>query len=215
LLIISLGVLAMKTSKYLMVAIMFITGFLFAIPSLLVAQEVEEEQVNYFKSNEKISCLYDNSVGVRFSNFSGYGLNYTRRFLGSYAISLSGMAQYYEYQQWKDMSKAELTEDEKDIHVNYGIELQRDLIISQNTRIYALLGAGYLKIDNRDIEGGKNTYTQTAGLGFGLDWFVHERISGFFSLAYIYQNVKREAKTFPDEEKKTTIGVGVGLSFHF
>lgn len=205
----------MKTSKYRMIVVILLVGFVFLLPEIIVSQEVVEEQFDYFKKDKKISCLYDNSVGVRFSNFSGYGLNYTRRFLGDYAVSLSGMAQYYEYQQWKDNTKKVLTTDDKDIHVNYGIELQRDLIISQNSRIYALLGAGYLKEDNRDLYEGTNTFTQSVGLGFGLDWFVHERISGFFSLAYIYQNVKRDSKTNPDEEKKTTIGVGVGLSFHF
>lgn len=203
----------MKTSKYQMKLAIFLLGILFLIPNSIFSQDVE---IEHFKSSdEKISCLYDNSIGLKYSNFSGYGLNYNRRFLGDYAVSLSGMAQYYEYQQWEDMSKSKLTSDKKDINLNFGIEFQRDLIISRNTRVYALLGAGYLKTDNRDISSGTNTYTYSAGLGFGLDWFVHERISGFFSLAYKYDNIIREAKSFPDEEQRTTIGVGVGLLFHF
>lgn len=205
----------MKTSKYQIIASILLTGFLFAMPIRMLSQEEIVVNEEFVKNDKKISCLYENSIGAKYSNFSGYGLNYSRRFLESYAISLSGMAKYYEYQQWADDTKANLTEDEKDILLNYGIELQRDLIISKNTRIYALLGAGYLKEDNRDLYGGTNTYTQSLGLGFGLDWFLHERISGFISLAYIYKNVKREAKVYPDEEKSTTIGVGLGLSFHF
>lgn len=203
----------MKTSKYQMKLAIFLLGVLFVIPSGIFSQDVVIEHVK--RSDEKISCLYDNSIGLKYSNFSGYGLNYNRRFLGDYAVSLSGMAQYYEYQQWEDMSKSKLTSDKKDINLNFGIEFQRDLIISRNTRVYSLIGGGYHKTDNRNIKSGTNTYIYSVGLGFGLDWFVHERISGFFSLAYKYENIKREALLFPDEEQRTTIGVGVGLLFHF
>jgi hypothetical protein len=203
----------MKTSKYQMKLAIFFLGVLFVIPSGIYSQDVE---IEHFKSSDvKISCLYQNSVGLRYSNFSGYGLNYNRRFLGDFAVSLSGMAQYYEHQQWEDMSKSKVTSDKKDINLNFGIEFQRDLIISRNTRVYALLGGGYLKTDNRDMANGTNTYTYSAGLGFGLDWFLHERISGFFAIAYKYDNIIRESKSYPEEEKRTTIGVGVGLAFHF
>ncbi|MBX3043063.1 MAG: hypothetical protein KIT33_02335 [Candidatus Kapabacteria bacterium] len=164
---------------------------------------------------KKMSNLFDNSVGVSYSNFSGYGISFSRRFAKDYTVRITGIGTYYEVQEWKSLSKEDLTVDKKDISMNVGAEFQRDLIVSTNTRVYTMLGCSYFNIDNRNLSSGNLTIQYSAGFGFGFDLFIHENFSGFLALAYKYDYINEEISQRPKLTKKTDIGFGLGISFYF
>lgn len=207
----------MKTSSRIrttvitvLISIIFSYGYSYSQDSDF--QVIED---NYEGMYKKISNLFDNSVGVRFTNFSGYGISYTRKFATDYTVAIVGLARYYEEKQWKNLSKENLMRDNKDISMNFGVEFQRDLFVSTNTRIYALIGGSYTNMDTRNLESGDFELQYSIGFGFGLDWFIHENVSGFFTLAYKYDNINIEEYNVPKLIKKTDIGFGLGMNFHF
>ena len=72
--------------------------------SELIAQE-EKTVTEIVHVSQNFVNQSDNSVGLKYSNISGYGINYTRKLNDKYSVSISGMIQYYEFMQWDDLSK--------------------------------------------------------------------------------------------------------------
>lgn len=179
----------------------------------LISQEMALEDSTI--SVRKTSNLYDNSVGVKYSNFSGYGIVYSRRLFDDYVISISGVAIYYEFQKWKDMSKEQLVEDQHDVIMNFGLELQRNLFVSNNTRVYMLLGGQFINDDNRQMDDGSKKIIYSAAFGFGFEWFVEEQISFYLNMGYKYDEISKEEYLQPSLERKTGIGFGIGFVYHF
>jgi hypothetical protein len=190
-----------------------ISAALMFTPSLFAQEEKTDAEIVQVKQN--LVNQFDNSVGLRYSNISGYGLNYTRRIFDYYSICFSGIIHYYEYMQWEDLSKAKTTKDRKDKLYNIGVELQRDMLATNNSRIFALIGGYYATDDNRDTGDGVFESRYVIGIGFGLQWYFHKNISGNINVGYKFDNIDKEDNGSPSVEKKTAIGAGVGLSFHF
>lgn len=188
---------------------------LLSTPAGLLAQATNTDE-EFVKSNKVIVNLYDNSIGLRYSNISGYGLNYGLRIFDSYSVIVSGMILYNENTVWEDMTKANVIKDQKDILYNFGIELQRDMFYTNNTRVYALIGANYSKDDNSELLSGTEISRYAVGLGFGLEWFLHERVSLNISAGYKFDSIdKIENKVQPSIERKTGLGIGGGVTFQF
>jgi hypothetical protein len=205
----------MKKYQFQSAAIIIALSLALLSASGLLAQTTNTDE-EFVKTNKNIVNLYDNSIGLRYSNISGYGLNYGVRLFKSYSVIVSGLILYNENTAWEDMSKTKITRDQKDILYNFGVELQRDMFYTNNTRVYALLGANYLKDDNSQLLSGTNISRYAVGLGFGLEWFVHERVSINISAGYKFDSIdKIENKVQPSIERKTGIGIGGGVTFQF
>ena len=92
--------------------------------------------------------IYDNALGLRYSQISGKGISYTRN-IGSFLASvLTGMIQHNEKIQWKDMTKTEKTYESSDILYNYGIELSYDMFTTNTSKLCAILGLSKGKDSN-------------------------------------------------------------------
>jgi hypothetical protein len=166
-------------------------------------------------NNEKYTNIYDNSIGLVYSTISGYGLTYWRRIFSNYSVCLSGMIMYDEYMKWTDMTNSKVEQDTKNILYDYGFEIQRDIFVSRDTRIYALLGTYLSNENNKNINNQKVVDNFTLGVGFGLQWFFHERSAFFFHFGYKFDQNNTEENNKPSLTKETKIGYGIGWSFFF
>lgn len=179
------------------------------------AKSGEYDYIDNYLGTAKLSNLYNNSVGVRYSNISGYGLCMSTKFLDFYTVNISGMIQYTEYIKWNDLNKTKEIENQKDILYDFGVELRRDLITTKGTNIYALIGAYTSDFKNKDINNEKYESKYVVGIGFGLQWFFHKQFAGDLSLGYKFDNTNTQEGGQPSVERKTGIGVGIGAIFFF
>lgn len=202
--------------------LLFITILMLSLSTAYADDPESDDFDEYEIIEENFVNLFTNSVGVTYSNVSGYGLNYRVRFLDVYSIGISGMMHYKEKMKWETMSKEVVTLDEKDILYNFGIEIQRDIFTTNKTRLYVFLG-GYLgteKSNNfRGIPGSEgdeeNKYYKVVGLGFGLQYYFSKYLAGNFHFAYKYDQLDTETNGSPGTEKATGVGFGIGLSVFF
>ncbi len=165
----------------------------------------------------KYPNLYDNGIGLSYSTMSGYGLTFLRRFLDDYSFMFIGFITYEEYTRWKDLSKTTIESDDKNINYDFGIEFQRDIIKSNRTKIYSMIGASYT------TETKKNQYSYMSdfndidkkifsiGLGFGLQWYMAKNFAGYFHFGYKFQNSEAIQDSSLSVERKTTLGIGFGV----
>jgi hypothetical protein len=179
----------------------------------IIRSKSEQEFYNY--DTVKYANLFNNSVGIRYSNITGFGLSLSTRFLTYYSIRVTGYIQYSEYVKWQDLSKTIELENKKDNIYDFGVELRGNIITTTKTNIFVLLG-GYLSEDKK-----KDTYSEifenkwVLGTGFGLDWFWSEHLAVDFNFGYKFDYVDGQEDGQPSLNKKTNVGFGVGFSYHF
>ncbi|MFH1049360.1 MAG: hypothetical protein V1779_00355 [bacterium] len=174
----------------------------------------------YYNKKENIANLYDNLVGVRYSNISGFGLSLSRRFANNYEILVCGLAHYRQNIQWEDTRKLVITKETKDVLLDFGIEFKRDFITTSTTCIYGLIGAYYSDDTNGDKQGENydrenSVKTFSAGVGIGLRVFLEKRFSANFNFGYKYDNIDKLNDNVPDWTGGTYVGLGVGVDFGF
>lgn len=168
----------------------------------------------FLLDTEKIVNLYDNGVGLGYSTMSGYGLTFLRRFFNDYSIMLSGMITYNEKMRWSDMSKTKIEQDEKNNLYDFGIEIQRDIIKTNKTKIYAMIGS-YLSTEKNKGQYSYNDVKNiiSIGAGFGFQWYMARNFAGYFHFGYKFENTDAEQNNQPSIERKTTVGIGFGAMF--
>ena len=184
----------------------------------MFAQVTKPQVINDFDSfeadTEKIVNLYDNGIGLGYSTMSGYGLTFLRRFFNDYSIMLSGMISYNEKMRWSDMSKTKIEQDEKNNLYDIGIEIQRDIIKTNKTKIYAMIGS-YLSTEKNKGQYSYNDVKNiiSIGAGFGFQWYMARNFAGYFHFGYKFENTNKEQNNQPSVERKTTVGIGFGVMF--
>ncbi|MFC2129835.1 hypothetical protein ACFLSQ_00215 [Bacteroidota bacterium] len=191
----------------------------------IYSQETDSLSPDYVESNilekEQYVHVYNNSFGVRYSSISGYGLSLSRQFFEHYKLIVSCLVHYNEYMRWEDISKNVVEEDSKDILYDFGIEFQRDIYTSNSTRIFALIGGYYSSEKSNNFHKGQGQDNEifhnqlNAGVGFGLQFYINKYVAGDISCGYKFYLKDSQENGKPSTEKKTTIGLGVGLSFFF
>ena len=170
----------------------------------------------FVPDTEKLSNLYNNGIGIRYSNISGYGLSYLRRFLDDYTVCINGAITYNEYEKWTDMSKTNVEEDTKNILYNFGIEFQRDLFVTTGTKIYGLIGMYYTDDDNKGQDNsGTVNKTFSIGVGFGFQWYMGKHVAGYFHFGYKFDNIDSEENNQPSLQRQTVVGFGLGMAILF
>jgi hypothetical protein len=193
----------------------FISSILLFIFFIQESKSQDAREVEFAPDTTRFVNLFENSVGVRYSNISGFGLTMTRRFFEDYTIRLSGMLQYNELIKWDDMTKTREIQNQKDILYDFGIELQRDIYTTNVTKVYAFLG-GYLS-DDKNKDTGNELFEKTlaAGVGFGFQWYVGKHFAFDFTIGYKFDNIDTEDNGKPSVERKTGVGVGIGAQYIF
>jgi hypothetical protein len=156
-----------------------------------------------------------NSIGLRFSNMSGYGISYSRRFADNYAITFTGIAFYDEFVKSDGDS---IIQDTKNIHYDYGFELQRDFFKSQTTRVYMLGGLFFSTEANKDQWGGYASQDLKedkigCGLGIGIEFIIKETLALNVDFGYKFENNEGKENGKDFTSNKTLLGLGIGLSY--
>lgn len=169
----------------------------------------------FLADTEKIVNLYDNGIGLSYSTMSGYGLTYLRRFLDNFSVLFSGFITYEEYMRWTDLRKTSIERDDKNIYFDFGAELQADIIKSNKTKIYAMVGASFTTENQKDRYNNDLKDIFSVGAGFGLQWYMARNFAGYFHFGYKFQNTDSETGNSPSIERKTTIGIGFGVLLLF
>lgn len=158
---------------------------------------------------------FSNSVGVRYSSISGFGLSYSLKMFKRFSLVLTGMSLYSEYIRWEDDTKAKELENTKDIINDIGVELRGDVFDSRNTVVYALLGGHSSSFKTQSSLTNKNFETSYAvGLGVGFQWFLSKRVNVDLNLGYKFNYKEIDASDF-SIERQTMIGFGAGIFYNF
>ncbi|MBS1536826.1 MAG: hypothetical protein JST20_03655 [Bacteroidetes bacterium] len=163
-----------------------------------------------------IANLFDNSVGLKYSNFTGYGLSFSKIIYKDYSLHFCGVIEYIEHLSWEDMSKAKLTTNQKDITYNFGLEFRRNVVTYNYSNLYVLIG-GYIDENkySNTVDNDVVTHKFAVGIGVGAEWFLSSHVSGNFDLGYKFDNIEAVDYNKPSVTRKTGVGVGVGLQYHF
>jgi hypothetical protein len=160
---------------------------------------------------------YYNSIGIKYSNISGYGIFYNRKLSESFHLQIMGLAYYFQ-------SKNNNFEH---INFNYdfGLEIQRNIAIGDNYRIYFLAG-GFYYLDNDEQKFKENSLdsvrlNHSFNVGVGLVGEYHyQRFFFHFELGYKFFEDRIEitvnnTQPYPELKRMTKIGAGLGVGFTF
>ncbi|MDD3046026.1 MAG: hypothetical protein PHF33_11270 [Candidatus Delongbacteria bacterium] len=176
----------------------------------------------FSQTDDTVSSNYQprNSIGVKFSNISGYGLSFSRRLFDNYNVKFGGIVFYDEYVKGH---KDSILEDSKNINYDYGIELQRDIFKNESKRIYALGGIFFSKTQNtektRNYTGILYTDTDdeydkvTGGIGVGIEFVTKRRLSFNIDIGYRFEHSDGKESGIPVKENNTKVGLGIGISY--
>jgi hypothetical protein len=173
----------------------------------------------FFEKRENIVNIYDNLVGVRYSNISGYGLSFARRFSESYEFLICGLAHYRQSKRWEDMSKRVITDENKDVLMDFGVELKRDFIKTSTTCIYGLIGTYYSDDTQKNSSPyyGDETSNKnfSIGVGIGMRVFLDKRFSFNLNFGYKFDHTDKVSNNSPGLDEGTNVGLGAGIDFGF
>jgi len=169
----------------------------------------------FSQETEKTSAWMSNSIGMRFSNISGYGISYSKRFLENYTIKANGIVFYDEYIKGH---KDSIIQDTKNIIYDFGFEIQRDFYKSDNTRVYMLGGMYFANDQNKEEWDGLTSIDEyrdliAGGLGVGVEFIFKKKFGINVDFGYKFDHSDGEEEGIPVEENTTMIGLGIGISY--
>lgn len=159
---------------------------------------------------------YQQVVGMTASNISGYGLYYQTQLTPTFYVKGSGLFYIFE------RSLAEVKESQ--LNYDVGLEIQNDLVVYPNRRIYALVGGYYFfdKTAEKELEKvnkSKALHSRSVGLGVGV-MYDYKRIAVNFDMGYKYYwdtaSIKEHGKAaVPEFVQQLKLGGGVSLGYQF
>ena len=175
--------------------------------------------------NQQLAGTLSNQLGVRFSNVTGYGISYQYSFLENYAIRTTAWFRYYEYILGAESAPLE---KESDIDYNFGLDLQRNIILEDKYRVFVLGGIGYSVREKTNEDANQPQSTDNvddnffkAGLGVGAEYWFSKNLSADLGLSYtmnIEDGIKYKdnlQRYISKTNKYTGLGISIGLNFNF
>lgn len=157
---------------------------------------------------------YDNCLGVKYSNISGYGIYYTRDISENYKVQVMGLA-YYLYSLSEGI-------EHKNFNWDLGLEIQRNLVSTQNFRLFFVVGGYYYFDDDKKKSESVNLSIEnhSFNVGMGLSGeFYYKRFVVNLYLGYKYYQDKLKTtdkdKQYPELKSVTKLGAGLGVGFMF
>ena len=160
---------------------------------------------------------YDNSLGIKASNISGYGFYYRKKINDDFSLQFMGLIYYFFTQN----DEREYT----NFNYDFGIELQRNILTGENHKFYILAGGYYYYDDdeNNRLLNNKRTLainnSFNVGIGIGYELF-YKRFLLNIELGYKFFEDNKEITedknpAYPELHRVTKIGAGIGLGFTF
>ena len=197
--------------------VLLLTIFIILVvfPNQLSSQEILNQ--------EKRHDIFDNKVGLKASNISGYGLFYNKKVSDNLHLQVNGLLYYLNYEEGED--------DKKTTVFNYdlGIEIQRNIISDTNSRFYFMFGAYYFYdreknetklADISEEEIFTNSYN--IGIGVGFEYYFYKRIFVTAEIGYKFYEDRiktlengNEVNKSPILERVTKIGASIGIGYTF
>jgi opacity protein-like surface antigen len=170
-----------------------------------------------------------NQIGIRYSNVTGYGISYQRRFLSDNYVRVTGWFKYHEFLRGTEEEPIELR---KDNMYNYGIDLQSNSIKENRYRVFLFAGAGYGVVEemvtmNSDTDSSKNPGNRdetliTCGAGGGVEYRLLKNLTADIGISYKYDwDLQKEVYSEADKQyadnlrKETGLGINIGLNLLF
>ena len=158
---------------------------------------------------------FNNTIGLKLSNISGYGLYYNRKISEDFKLQLMGAVFYWDY--------SDTGVKHNNFNYSFGLEIQRNITKSENVRVYILAGAFYYMDDDKGEGTGyyNKTINHSFNVGVGLAGeYYYKRFILSFELGYKYYEDKLEITEdnnlpYPVIKRVTKIGTGVGVGFMF
>jgi hypothetical protein len=158
---------------------------------------------------------FSNSIGIKSSNISGYGIYYNRKLSEEFKVQFMGLIYYYY--------NAEDNTEHKNLNYDFGFEIQRDISKITNFRVYILAGAYYYFDDDKLEDKVKKVYkinnSFNVGVGLAFEYSL-KRFIFSFDIGYKFFEDRKEItendkKPYPVLERVTKIGAGIGIGFIF
>ncbi len=174
-------------------------------------------------AQEQTKQEFHHQIGAAGSLISGMGISYQYIFSDDYRVKCTGL--YYTETKSTDYSG-----DRTNTEIQAGMEVQKSLFKSKNTRVFAFVGVGILSsttFSNVDIDtraSNKQNYYHT-GAGVGLELLVMDRIAFNIEVGALYSvrvtsgeidSPKHSIyETFSRREVGFGIGGGLGIGYRF
>jgi hypothetical protein len=172
-----------------------------SIPQLIFCQDDNSEKFN-------------NSIGIKASSISGYGIFYNRKLSDNFNVQLIGLT-YYLYSMKSNV-------EHKNFYYNLGLEIQNNILTANNFRLYLLAG-GYYSLDDDKKEGnGSKSYSlnHSFNVGAGIAGeYQYRRFILSVDLGYKFFEDRidftENDKSYPVINRVTKVGLGIGIGFVF
>jgi hypothetical protein len=188
-----------------------------ALSAMLACSAVYAQEV----PTQALAKARHNTLGVRYSNLTGYGVSYQRNLFSEYYLRTTAWFKYYEFIRGHE---SDLTYRMKtDNTYNFGLDIQRNIIHENKYRVFGFIGGGYAVREkggqyNADgvivkDNGAREQELITAGLGGGIEFFFSQSVSADMGVSYKFDydyNANEQALT-----KETGLGTMVGLNLNF
>lgn len=176
-------------------------------------------------SNIVWSVKGDNQIGVSFSNFSGWGLDYQYKFNPEMTVRFVGFPYYV----------GESPPDQVNKFFNYGLQFQYKLFRIDNHRIFALMGYNHwdnaISDTSRFIDQGfeyvrKHRTEMTIDnyyFGLGYEYTLLKYVSISLEIAYLFQYISNDYDKYDNNLRinlnklisRSAVGKFNGLGFGF
>jgi hypothetical protein len=186
----------MKTISIIIIIILF--GGVFCFP-----QEKERE-------------FYNNTLGLKNSNISGYGFYYNRAITNDFR--LQAMSLFFYYYRLAD------NEEHKNMNYSFGLEMQQNISKDDKFRLYFLAGIYYYFDDDvLSIKGADKTVMENmslnTGVGIALEYYFKRFVFSAEVGYKFYQDNKEitvnDNNPYPIRNMETKLGGGIGVGFVF
>ena len=202
----------------------FILNVIIILLIFITPDSIRSSDFNFNKDNHK------NKYGLKASNISGYGLFYNRRLSQNYYLQANGLVYYLDY----DEDDGETTTTI--FNYDFGLEIQRNILITDKFRFYFLAGGYYFYDDRTDItklDDNSPNFSETEkeeikinsyniGIGAGFEYYFYKRAFVIIEIGYKFYEDKiktlidgEEPQDSPELERITKIGASIGIGYTF
>jgi hypothetical protein len=160
--------------------------------------------------------MYNNTLGLKNSNISGYGFYYNRAVTDDFRLQVMGLFFYY-YRLADDA-------EHKNMNYAFGLEVQQNITKNEKFRLYMLAGLYYYFDDDlRTIAGADKTLmlnkSMNTGIGIALEYYFKRFIFSAEVGYKFYQDNKKITKDdkapYPVLIRETKLAAGIGVGFVF
>lgn len=180
---------------------------IFLVFMLLLSNWKSQESSDSLLILPKVANL-KNRLGFAASMFSGYGLSYGYSFNDKYLLEITSSI----YGIGGGKSKNE--ENQKDLTSTLGLEFQRNVYLSSNSRFYFLAALSYWYDSHKTSNSDDSETNFITGLSLGWEIILDQRLILNLEGGYRYSKNSFSGNV-PYTAKDYNLGFGIGGGFYY